>query len=72
MVNRDKLAVIRQLLTEVQGDLDQTATPCGHCGLSKKENFPEFKIAQEIGGILTKVDRWINTVPAKSGQEVTS
>lgn len=68
MVARDKLQVIRQLLVEVRSQLEVDAQPCEHCGLSRKLNFDEFKMGQEIGGIVNKINRWIDT-PAKTGQE---
>jgi hypothetical protein len=52
-----RLRHIEAGIAEVHGELDQTQTPCSHCGVKGRTNVSEYYAAVALEGSMTRIRR---------------
>lgn len=53
------LEEVRDHLRLVREGLDVSMERCDHCGRESAKEYAEYRLAQEIDGVVTKVERFL-------------
>ena len=65
-----KLAQIDALTAQVMEGLENTESTCPTCQHNRHSNWEAFKLANELGAVRTKMQRWVGRFLLPPGEEV--
>jgi hypothetical protein len=64
-----RLRHIEAGIAEVHGELDQTQTPCSHCGVKGRTNVSEYYAAVALEGSMTRIRRAADGLQAEGEEQ---
>ena len=64
-----RLRHIEAGLATIHAELDQTQTPCSHCGIKSRANVAEYYASVALEGSMTRIRRAVDGLQAEGEQQ---
>ena len=64
-----RLRHIEAGLATIHAELDQTQTPCSHCGIKSRANVAEYYASVALEGSMTRIRRAADGLQAEGAQQ---